>query len=295
MKTFFMKALMFGTRVTGIWFMRAVAWLISCGYFLFHQKRVKASMELYGAIFPGRSALFYRSCVWKQFQDFSASYSDRINLHKGGDVKFIEEGWEHFEKASNEGTGGIVIMSHVGNWEIAARLHRRRGLKILAVMGERGPKQVASLQREDMKADGLEVLLSSEGAGSPFDGLEALEFLDEGGFVGMAGDFSWAKGPKSEKAVLFGHEVFLPVAPHMMALLSGAPIFTFFAFRTGRNKYFVIISKPRWVNAESKAERKAAIHQSVQEYARELEEAVLRFPWQWHVFEPILGPPVSEG
>jgi lauroyl/myristoyl acyltransferase len=294
-KAFFLKTLMFGTRVIGIWFMRSMAWVIAGGYFVFHKKRVKASTELYKAIFPGRSSFFYRRCVWKQFQDFSSSYSDRINYQRGGSVDFEEEGWDHFVKASKEGTGGVVLMSHVGNWEIAARHHRRKGLKILAVMGERTPKQVARFQREDMKADGLEVLVSSKETGSPFDGLEALEFLDEGGFVGIAGDFSWAKGPKSEKALLFGHEVYVPVAPHMIALLSGAPIFTFFAFRKGRNKYSVIISKPRWVKAGSRAERKAAIRQSVQAYAGELEKAIRNCPWQWHVFEPILGPPAGEG
>lgn len=288
-----MKGLMLGARVIGIWFLRSIAWLIASGYFVFHQKRVKASMDLYRAIFPGRNLLFYRLCAWKQFQNFSSSYADRVNLDRGGDIDFVEEGFEHFEKAAKDGTGGVVIMSHVGIWEIAARHHRRKGLKILAVMGERDPRHVARFQREDMKGDGLDVMVSSEADRSPFDGLEALEFLGDGGFVGMAGDLSWVEGPRREKASLFGREVFLPVAPHMIALLSGAPVFTFFAFRAGRNKCFIEISEPRWVRAESRAKRKEAIQQSVQEYARSLEEAVRRFPWQWHVFEPFLGPPVN--
>ena len=293
-KAFFLKGLMLGTRIIGVWFMRAVAWSIACGYFVFHKRRVKASTDLYRSIFPGRGPLFYRWCVWKQFQDFSACYSDRVSLDMGGDVDFVEKGYEHFERAAEEGTGGVVLMSHVGIWEIAARLHRRRGLKILAVMGERDPRHVARLQREDMKGEGLDVMVSSEGERSPFDGLETLEFLEDGGFVGMSGDLSWVEGPRREKAILFGREVSLPVAPHMISLLSGAPIFSFFAFRTGRNKCLVEISGPRWVKAETRAGRKEAIRHSVQEYARSLEEAVRRFPWQWHVFESFLGQPADQ-
>jgi lauroyl/myristoyl acyltransferase len=291
-KAFFVKGLMLGANVIGIWFLRVVAWLIAAGYFFFHKKRVKASTELYRAVYPGRNAMFYRYCTWMQFQDFSASYSDRVNFDRGGDVDFVEKGYEHFEKAARDGTGGVVLMSHVGIWEIAARYHRKKGLRILAVMGERDPRHVARLQREDMKEDGLNVMVSSEGDRSPFDGLDTLEFLEGGGFVGMAGDLSWTEGPRREKAALFGREVFLPAAPHLIALLTGAPLFTFFAFRAGRNKCLIEISKPRWVRAESRAQRKEAIRQSVQEYAGSLEEAVRRYPWQWHVFEPLLGPPV---
>ena len=144
-----------------------------------------------------------------------------------------------------------------------------------------------------MKEDGLEIQLSSESVRSPFDGLEMLDFLQDGGFVGMAGDLSWAKDPRREKATLFGREVLLPVAPHMMALLTGVPIFTYFAFRTARNKFLIEVSEPRWVRAESRGKRKEAIRQSVHEYAESLEEAIRRFPWQWHVFEPFFGPPAG--
>lgn len=292
-REFFMKGLMLCTRIAGVWFMRIMAWLIACGYFVFHQKRVKASMDLYAGVFPGRSPLFYRRCAWKQFQDFSASYSDKINLDMGGNIDLVQKGFENFEKAAKEGSGGLVLMSHVGIWEIAARLHRRMGLKILAVMGEREPRHVARFQREEMKEDGLAVMVSSQGERTPFDGLEALEFLGNGGFVGMAGDLSWVEGPRTVKTSLFGRRVFLPAAPHMMALLSGSPLFTFFAFRTGKNRCYVEISKPRWLRAETRAERREVIRESVHEYAKRLEDAIRRFPWQWHVFEPLLGPPLD--
>lgn len=293
MKALSLKILMWASRVVGVWFLRAVTGGIAGGYFLFCPKRVSASMELYRAVFPGRTRPFYLYCTMRQFSDLAASYCDRLNLEAGGEVTHTREGWDYLEEASS-GTGGIILTSHLGNWEIAARLFRRGGLRMLLMMGERDPKQVARFQMEDMKAEGLRISVSSAGDRSPFAGVEAMLFMREGGFVAMAGDLVWTDQRRSVKVCLLGHEVMLPGAPHLLALLSGAPLFTVFTFRRGRAKYHFAVSEPRTVTGSSRAERNAAIQRSAQEYAWELEKAVRRFPWQWHIFETFLGPPVKQ-
>jgi predicted LPLAT superfamily acyltransferase len=294
MKSFFMKLLMWTTRWVGVWFLRCVALTITGGYFLFRPNRVRASMELYCGVFPGRTRLFYRYCAWRQFTDFSASYCDRLSLEAGAKVRQTTEGWEYVEAAARAGTGGIFLTSHLGNWEVGARLFKRKGMKMLLLMGERDPRQVARFQKEDMKSEGLEVLVSSPENRTPFAGLEALEFMEDGGFVAVAGDLVWADQRRRVKVNLLGHEVMLPAAPHLLALLSAAPLFTLFTFRTGRAAHHFVISEPRMVKALSRTDRNAAVQQSAQEYARELEKAVRRHPWQWHIFEPFLGPAVEE-
>jgi lauroyl/myristoyl acyltransferase len=124
--------------------------------------------------------------------------------------------------------------------------------------------------------------------------LEALEFLGKGGFVALAGDMVWAGQRRRVKVTLFGREALLPEAPHLLALLSGAPLFTLFTYRTGPADYRIVVSGPRWVKADSLEERKGAVQRSAEEYAGLLEEAVRRYPWQWHIFEPVLGPAVEQ-
>jgi lauroyl/myristoyl acyltransferase len=161
-------------------------------------------------------------------------------------------------------------------------------------MGERDPKQVARGQRKDLMSEGLDVSVSPAGKDPSYAGLEAMEFLGKGGFVALAGDMAWASQRRRAKVSLFGHEAFLPAGPHLLALLSGAPIFTLFSFRVGRARHRFVASGPRWVKADALADRNRAIQQSAQVYARDLEKAVRSYPWQWHIFEPVLGPRIKE-
>lgn len=260
--------------------------MIAGGYFLFCRERVRDSMKLYQALFPGRGRVFCLYCVWRQFADFASSYCDRLSLETGEKVEFVEEGREHLENALLGGTGGIILISHLGNWEIIARIAKRKGVKLLLLMGEQESKQVSRMQKEDMRAEGINVVVPSPAIESRFAGLEAVEFLKGGGLVAIAGDLGWKNSNRGVMVNLFGRKAVLPAAPHLLGLYSGAPLFTLFAYRISRNKYLVSISPPRWVEDPIKG-RNVAIQESAQKYARDLEKAVRRFPYQWHVFEPL--------
>ncbi len=288
MKSFMVNLLLGTSRLIGGWFLRTVAHVIAGGYFLFRPNRVRAGMALYKTLFPERGRGFHLYAVWRQFADFTAAYCDRLELEHGKEIQRTEEGWPLIEEAAEQGRGGILLVSHFGNLEIAARLLRRKGLPALLLMGEKDPRQVARQQREAMKKEGLNILLSSPQGRSPFDGLEALYFLRDGGFLAMAGDLAWQPRPRLVEAPFLGRTILLPEAPHAFALATGAPLFTLWVFRKGRAAYHVMVSKPRYVAASSRKERAEAIRRSAHIYARELETALKNHPWQWHIFEPVL-------
>jgi predicted LPLAT superfamily acyltransferase len=288
MKRFLVNLLLRTSRLTGGWFLRSVAYLVTGGYFLFRPRRVLAGVGLYGALFPDRGRAFHLYAVWRQFSDFTAGYCDRMELEQGREIHRTEEGWSFLQEAADQGRGGILLVSHFGNLEIAARLLRRKGLPVLLLMGERDPRQVARQQREAMEREGVNILLSSPEKGSYFNGLEALYFLRDGGFLAMAGDLAWQPRPRLIEAPFLDGTILLPEAPHAFALIARVPLFTLFVFRTGKAAYHVAVSKPRYVDASSRKERVEAICGSAHLYARELETALKSHPWQWHVFEPVL-------
>lgn len=287
-KKFMIGALMRGSRALGPWLLKTVAYGITAGYFLFRPRRVGASMELYRGVFPGKRTWFYLWCAWRQFADFTATFCDRFALETGQEIIAVQEGWDHLEERIRAGKGGILIVAHMGSLEIAARLFQKKGLKMMLFAGERDPRQVARRQVDDMAAAGVRVQVSSQVNAAPFSGLDALQFLGEGGFVAVAGDLSWTDSRRRVRARLFGRDALLPGAPHHLALLTGEPVFTFFPIRTGPGSYCYRISGPRTVTAASRSERPEAVRRSVQAYAEELESTVRDHPWQWHIFEPIL-------
>jgi len=275
-------------RHFGIWVVRWVAWAIATGFFLFVRHRVRASLAFYETVFPDRGRLYHLYCVWRQFHDQAQSHCDEIGFPLGLEIHYTSEGRERVEEAADAGQGGIIIMSHLGNWGIAARLFRKSGFRVMLIMGEREATMVTKQYREDLASAGLKILVSQpDNQDSLFVGIEALKFIRSGGFLCIAGDVGWTD-PQSRLTVnFFGRPIYLPAGPHTLALVSGAPVFTLFTFRLGRGRYKFEILPPRMVKAASRDKRNDAIRESAQIYASNLEAAVRQYPYEWHVFESV--------
>lgn len=277
----------FGRNV-GIWVIRWVAWFIATGYFFFVRRRVRTSLTFYQTVFPGRSRWHHLHCAWRQFHDQAQSHCDDIAFSFGMPVQYTTEGHEAVQQAADAGHGGIIIMSHLGNWDVAARLFRQSGFKVMLIMGEREARLVDQKQRQDLASANLKILVSrTDDDDSLMTGIEALKFIRDGGFLCIAGDMGWTNPRFRQTAAFFGRRIYLPAGPHTLALVSGAPVFTLFSFRLGTGRYRFVILPPRVVKAAGRSKRNDAIAESAQIYASNLEEAVRQYPYEWHVFESI--------
>jgi predicted LPLAT superfamily acyltransferase len=295
MKAFLRKKIIRVTLLLGYWPIRVFAWWIVTGYFLFLPSRRKSSVELYQVIFPGRRRWYYLYCTWRQFHSFAASYADRIEIGRGKGVTTTTQGREGIVEAARNGKGGIILMSHLGSYEVAARGFQGLGLKLLLIMGEKEAKQLARDQREALKTRGIYIQVATAKEDFTLGGLEAIKFIKEGGFVSVAGDIVWTDQRSLLSVKLFDHEVDLPSGPYLLALVSGAPLFTMFTFRVKRGRHQVIISPPREVKAPSRSERNMALQASAQVYASALEEMVRQHPFQWYIFEPFFRSAQADG
>jgi predicted LPLAT superfamily acyltransferase len=286
MKAFLLNSLLKVSLALGSWVMRFIAWWIATGYFLFKSSRRNASIGLYEVIFPDRGRWFYLICAWRQFHSFAGTYADRIEVYSDKRVIAAAQGGEKLVEAGRRGIGGIILISHMGNYEVAVRAFQELGLRLLIIMGEKEAKRVAREQRETLMERGVRIHVATAQDASPFGGLEALQFMREGGFVSIAGDLVWTDQRSLVPVKFFNRDVGLPAGPHLLALVSGAPLFTLFTFRMEKGSHQITLSAPRHVKAASRSERNAAIQGSAQEFASALEGMVRRHPFQWYIFEP---------
>ena len=120
---------------------------------------------------------------------------------------------------------------------------------------------------------------------SPFSALEGIRFLRSGGLVSMAGDIVWRSNQRKVRVTFLGHDAYLPEAPFIFALLSGAPLFVFFAFRIGKNRYHFTLSNPIPIQPESRQDRSKSISQAAQQYADLLEKSLRKHPFEWYHFD----------
>jgi predicted LPLAT superfamily acyltransferase len=277
----------------GLWVFRFMAWFVATGYFLFFPARVSESVRFYGALFPSKNLLYHIWCAWKQFHNFTYVYLDRFLLFKNYPIHITHDGWEYLVETVQRKEGGIILMSHVGNWEMAAHVLKMRGhnipgMKLLLYLGERFKDQIEHTQKEDLIQSGVKIIVARENSVSPTDIVEGINFLKAGGLVSLTGDRMWRKDQRSIAVRFLGHEVFLPETPFVFALLSGTPLYIFFALRTGRETYHFQIQPPEYVRAKDRSERQNAIARAAQVYADRLEEMARRHPFEWFHFEPFL-------
>ncbi|MBN2494451.1 MAG: lysophospholipid acyltransferase family protein [Deltaproteobacteria bacterium] len=292
MSGWFYRALIALSRALGLWVVSGFARLVAAGYFVFAWKRRARSLRFYRALFPESSALARLGLSWRQFQGFACLFAERLRLDRGERFTLSEEGWGEVERAAERGQGAVLLMSHLGDWEMAARLLSRKGsrIRLMLFVGERAGEGVERIQKRDLQRDGIELVVAREGdEGAAFESLEALAFIRSGGLVSFAGDRLWHAGQKPVEVVFAGERVRLPAGPHLFALASGAPVFTFFALRTAKRSWKLVIRGPRLVEADARDERWGAVQASAQAYALELEAMARARPADWFHFEPFLG------
>ena len=113
-------------RTRGMWVFKIYTWIVAAGFFAFYPPGVARGVRFYRSLFPEKNVLHLLGCVWRQYRNFTTIFEDRFVLEESGGISYKYEGWEHIEKALMDKTGGIVLMSHMGNWEAAARLLKEK-------------------------------------------------------------------------------------------------------------------------------------------------------------------------
>jgi len=288
MNGFCYKFLLRMAGLCGPWLLAVTSRIIAAGFFLF-SGRVSESRRLYGALFPERGGLYHLWCAFRQYQNFTTIHLDRFLAERSDTTTFTTQGWEKLESVIGK-QGGILLMSHLGNWEMAARLLRQQkeDLQLLLYMGVKEKEGVERMQKEDLRRAGVRIIGVNQEGGSPFAAVEGIRFLQSGGIVSMTGDIVWRSDQRKVRVTFLGHDAWLPEAPYIFALLSGAPLFVFFAFRTGKNSYCFTLSDPIAIRPHARADRDRAIGEAAQQYADLLEKMLREHPFEWYHFERFL-------
>ncbi len=288
----FYRLLVLASNRFGSGLFSLVAAGIAAGYFIMRPKVRRSSTAFYAVLFPGTGRWHHLRCSWRQFRHFTYVFLDRTLMDHGEGIRYSIDGAHYLEAVIDSGNGGILLMSHMGNWEMAAHLLQRRlpGLRLLLYMGTRQTDEIEALQKKGLAGAGVRVVGVEEGGGSPFDIVEGIRFLKSGGLVSMAGDRVWKRGQRTVAATMFGRRVELPESPFLLASASRVPIVVFFAFRQGNRDYRLVAHEPIHLTVSDRRCRGQAIQEAAQIYTDHLEAALRVYPFDWFHFQPFLSP-----
>jgi predicted LPLAT superfamily acyltransferase len=276
------------TGLCGPWLLVVFSRIVAMGYFLFSSK-VPESRRFYAALYPERGRLSHLWCAFRQYQNFTTIHLDRFLASRTDTTSFTSQGWKKLEDVIGK-QGGILLMSHLGNWEVAARLlsQQNKNLRLLLYMGVKEKEGVEHMQKEDLRRAGVTIIGVDQKGGSPFVAVEGIRHLQSGGIVSMTGDIVWRSDQRKVRVRFLGHDAWIPEAPYIFALLSGAPLFVFFAFRTGKNSYHFTLSDPIAIQPHTRRDRDQALAAAAQQYADLLEKMLRQNPFEWYHFDRFL-------
>jgi lauroyl/myristoyl acyltransferase len=281
------------SRVVGSWLLRTVVAIIATGYFVFLPRRLGHSLRFYRALFPDRSWLSVVALAFRQYQDFAGVYCERQEIDRRTDVRFESLGTQHLTEAKAAGRGAILLMSHVGRWEIGARLLAKRERDLVLLMGGEAPGGTRGGVDQDLRGAGLGVVTVRAGQESDFNILRTSQTLRNGGTVSLAADRTLGPARMLELPFL-GHTVRIAAAPFALALSSGAPLLVVFAVKTGPWQYRFSCSAPMVLTAGARADRQAAMERAATAYLTQLCDIVRAHPEQWQNFGEFLRCPESQ-
>lgn len=275
------------SRVVGSWLLRTVVAIVATGFFVFLPRRLGHSLRFYRALFPERSWLSVLALAFRQYQDFAGVYCERQEIDRRSDVRFASEGTQHLTAAKAAGRGAILLMSHVGRWEIGARLLAKRERDLVLLMGGEAPAGTRAGVDQDLRGAGLGVVTVRAGQEADFNILRTSQALRNGATVSLAADR--ALGPARMLELPFlGHTVRIAAAPFALALSSGAPLLVVFAVKTGPWQYRFSCAPPIVLSSAGRADRQSAMERAAVAYLAQLGDIIRAYPEQWHNFGEFL-------
>ncbi|MDF1614727.1 lysophospholipid acyltransferase family protein [Desulfurivibrio dismutans] len=188
-------------------------------------------------------------------------------------------GYERLLKLVSKGQGAVLLTAHVGNWQTALAHLEQLPVPVHALMHY--DREAAAKHYFDLGQGRRPFhIISTDG---PLGGMvEATAALQRGEVVTIMGD-RLVKG-SSVSVDFLGDPVRLPDAAYVLAGCVGAPVVAMFAAKTGRRSYLLRIRDiwyPGWQEREQRAE---ACRQSAARFARNLQEHVDEYPYQWYNF-----------
>lgn len=192
--------------------------------------------------------------------------------------RFRCEGKERMDDAIAQGTGVILALPHMGNWDVAGKWVHCLNLPIVSVAERLEPERLFHLFERHRRALGLEILALDAGSGT---GRALAQALGDNKVVALVADRDLAgSGIEVE---MFGKVRRVPAGPAALALRTGAPLVPCGIY-SEPGGWLCVMREP--IEVRPTGDRRADVTAITQALAKEFEALISVSPADWHVFQP---------
>jgi len=193
------------------------------------------------------------------------------------------ENLEAFTTLQESGQGGVLIVSHLGNAEVARALKMRdREQKFTVLVHTKHAENFNRLMQEE-NAESVVSLMQTTDVG-PETAILLRQKIDAGEFIVIAGDRTPTGNPsRAILAPFLGQPAPFPEGPFILAAILKCPVLLIFCLK--QNNRFRVIFEPFSDAVDMpRARRREILNALVARYAKRLEFHCLNNPYQWFNF-----------
>jgi predicted LPLAT superfamily acyltransferase len=268
------------TRLTGLRGAYGLLYIVCLHYLVFDHEAVASAIAYLRRRFPGRSRLRLLRDAYLLFVSQGKCLVDRHAALGGLRFDFQFHGMEQLAAAG--GQGFIVLLAHVGNWQLVLTALGRFGRPVCLLMRPEDSPAVTDYLR--VSSAGAELRIVSPE--SPFGGvIELMRYVAEGWIVCMMGD----RGYHFQVAPVrfLGDTAHFPVGAFRIAAAAGCPVLFLFAWRSGERRYDVaapLVCRPVYREGEDRGRQLQAWAQA---FAAAVETFAVAHPYQVFLFQDV--------
>jgi len=260
-------------------------WFWTVFFFFFAAPARRALLANLSIVLPGSGLLANYLRVWWTMHNFAWTLTEGSQYkQKHSQFSYQIEGESTLRQLAT-GKGAIVLTAHMGNYDLGAALFAEKfGREIRMVRAPEPDERTARHLDESLEKTGagaVRVDYTTDQTLLSFDLLHALR-ADE--IVSIQGDRVIGDGAQS-RAQLFGHDIFFPVGPFMLAQIAERPIYPLFIVRLGFRRYKIIVRDPI-ICQRTGPEREGDIAVAVRQWSDVLQAVIARHWDQWFAFVP---------
>jgi KDO2-lipid IV(A) lauroyltransferase len=218
-----------------------------------------------------------RSIAKKNFQNLGMSAIEFFRIPKMDVETFKKkvkiEGMEEVQKILKNGKGILLLLSHLGNWELMGLMSKVLGDPIAVIARPiKKNKWVNDMVAEVRKEAGLEVIPTEKAS------QRVIRALSKNRLVGILID---QRAKKSEGVWVDFFRKKAPSTPALavLAMRTGAPVLPVFMIRNGYRKHRLLIKEPLQLVNTGNIKKDVETNTQLMNHA--LESIVRQYPDQW--------------
>lgn len=225
--------------------------------------------------------------IYRNYFAFGQAIIDRVAVLSGIKTNFTFEfdGEENIQRMVDEETGGILISAHLGNWDIAGHFLGRINGKVNVIMydqeHEKLKEMMNDVQVEKKKVTNVNIIPLKDDLSHVLLLNQAVERKE---LLCVQGD-RVPPGSKNFEFEFMGRQAEFPTGPFYLAAKYKIPVSFVFALKEGSNHYHLYATPPKFYEIKgSPIQRNEGIRLIIEDYIKNLETKMQRYPLQWFNF-----------